>query len=180
MRPATLTLLLAALTASAPSAQEAAPGGERQSMSLPGLGGNSRIDCQVMDYEGSTGRLHARGSVAVRSDDFNIDCEELIYDEAGHSMSATGQRVQIQMGELVAVGGTLNYNTESGSMTLERGAAADQPYVVQQQEGSVFTAWADTIVIDQDASGEAVTRFEGNVQVRTTSETTPAEGPATP
>jgi hypothetical protein len=142
--------------------------GERQSMSMPGLGTNGRLDCEELTFESGTGRLHATGGVAVRSDEFNIDCEELLFDEENHSMEAMGERVQLQMNDIVAVGSALHYNTESGSMVLTKAeGATEQPYIVQDQETSTFTAWADEITIDQ-ASGESVAHFDGNVQMRTT------------
>lgn len=164
---ATVALCLC-LCVRALAAPTAADDAQRQTMAIPALGANGRLDCNSLIIEG--GRLHASGNVAVRSDDFNIDCEDLVFDEANSLMEATGDRIQLEIQNMTAVCSALTYNTETGEMVLRRRSPDDaQPFVVQRGAESTLNAFADTITITHDDSGEPLTRFDGNVQLRTTS-----------
>jgi lipopolysaccharide export system protein LptA len=167
-----LIALLGALGAAAPAdtGGGAATSGEapsRQSMAIPALGTNGQLAADNVVLE--SGKLHATGNVSIRSDEFDIDCDDLVFDEAGHSMTATGDRVQLELENMTAVATHLNYNSESGDMVLERARPADdQPYIIQRGETSTMNAFADTIRISKDENDQSVAHFQGHVQMRTT------------
>ncbi|MBN1475255.1 hypothetical protein JXA47_00730 [Candidatus Sumerlaeota bacterium] len=161
--PLSVALSMAALaTAAAPTDASA-----RQMTAMPALGDGAVLEMDSLVADSETGLSHATGNVIIRSDSFNLDCDDLVYSETGGTMVATGQRVQFEMGDITAVSEVLEYNLETGGITLSRSEESRlQPCVTQDQGESTFTAFADRISIETDEDGETVTHFEGHVQMR--------------
>jgi hypothetical protein len=114
----------------------------------------------------SSGDISASGTVRVRSEEFDLDCDDLAIDGATQVMTATGSHVQLQAGDITAIATSLSLNSETGEITLTRHRRGDdQPRLLQRQEGGVFDALADRIHVDRTDSGESVTSFDGNVTI---------------
>lgn len=137
-------------------------------LALPALGENAIIRCERLVFEATSERLEAVGSVVVRSDRFNIDCENLTYDGQSKLMVATGRAVQVATEDISASGGALTYNTETGAIAIRRASGGAQPQLIQQGDDSTFTAIADVISISVDSSGQSRAHFEGDVHVQNT------------
>ena len=145
----TIALCGALLIAAGGDARAQAPGSQTGSMMIPGLGSNFSFNSENAVYR--DGALHATGSVMVRSDQFDIDCDELVIDQEANTMVATGTSVQLQTENLTALGGMLTYNMETKEMLLERGEAAERPCIIQENEdGSILRSCAATIRLGTD------------------------------
>lgn len=137
-------------------------------MAPMGLPPGSQFNSDSLTFEG--GVLHAEGNVTIRSDDYNLDCDDLVFDEENSQMIAEGETVQLQIGNLTAVGTHLLFNTETGDMTIERQEGDEsQPYIVQEGDESTFTASADRIVLGRSEDGEPIFTLEGHVRTRSVS-----------
>jgi lipopolysaccharide assembly outer membrane protein LptD (OstA) len=159
-----LTLSLATLAAPA-APTDTSP---RQSVAMPALGENAILEMDSLVVESATNQSRALGNVVIRSASFNLDCDELVYSDFGGSMLATGERVQFEMGDITAICEVLDYNLETGGITLSRLEESRlQPCVIQNQGETTFTAFANHISIEPAEDGETVTQFEGHVQMRT-------------
>jgi hypothetical protein len=166
-----LTAALVALAAPLPAAPSQ-PRGLPAAM-FPGLGPGAQFDCDHLRFE--EGVAHAWGNVLIRSDAFDLDCDDLRHDDEAGTMVATGDRVQIEIADLTGVSTHLTYAAESGDMTLERRGEADQqPFIIQAGEETTSTFWADSITIQRDEEGEPTFSLEGNVRWRSTETQTDA------
>jgi hypothetical protein len=145
------------------------------SLSFPGLGPDAdvRVDGDLR-FEG--GKAYALGGVSIRSAEFDLDCEDLVADTENKLMTATGDRVQIQIDNLTAVGTHLEFNTETRDMMLRRANEdSPQPFVVQTTEESTSSFWADVIRLGRDEAEQPVFNLEGSIRWRSTSNETSGE-----
>ncbi|MBN1475254.1 hypothetical protein JXA47_00725 [Candidatus Sumerlaeota bacterium] len=133
---------------------------------MPSLGGTFTLHCGELTHMSSSGDIRASGEVRVRSEEFDLDCDNLAVDGADQVMTATGSHVQLQAGDITAITTSLRLNIETGDITLTRFAPGDtQPRLLQRQEGGVFDALADRIHVERTDSGESVASFDGNVTI---------------
>lgn len=174
--PVVLLVFSIAMPATSATVEDA----ERQSMSLPGMGPNGRLECDDLLYQSRSQTFRAVGSVVFRSDDYNIDADEILFDEVNSSLHATGDRVQLEVGTLTAIATALDYNPSTGGMTLNRRTEDDpQPCVLEEKPDSIFTAYADSINIENDENGDPVIHLEGHVRTFTTPKEDAEEGAMT-
>jgi hypothetical protein len=133
---------------------------------MPSLGGDGTLHCDLLTHLASSGDLSASGTVRVRSEEFNLDCDNLGIDGATRIMTATGSHVQMEADDITAIATSIRMSTETGEITLARHAPGDaQPRLLQRKEGGVFDALADRIHVDRTDSGESVASFDGHVTI---------------
>jgi hypothetical protein len=147
------TLFLGGMVYTLSAAQEPTAKESPQRSSLGGsVFGNGGIDIRDVQFEimnsNSDGKVEFKGRVVLRSDQFDLDCEFLIFDPDKQEMKATGSPINFRQGQITAKCNNLVYNVEK-----KRSRLTGKPQILERQQTQIITAWHDIITIDQGGDG---------------------------
>lgn len=106
--------------------------------------------------EGQMGRFHATGSIRLKSETFDLRCDELTYDAAAEQVEAL-YNVYIKKQGIEADCGRMVYDLATGRITL-----TIDPDVRQQDPSGTLHIWnMDSFIIEQRPDGTIDTDIRG-------------------
>lgn len=154
MNRLSIFLLLISLLAPAPawSQQEEEEAGDGDPLtSIFGEGGMDlkaeRMESALNEETGELERMHIQGDVVIRSEQMDLDCQDLVIDMRKQLMVATGELVRFDQKEVSGTCGRLTYNLETKETIL---VGDPKPVIIQKDaSGRVTQTSANKITMTQ-------------------------------
>lgn len=146
-----ILLALCLLTPSLAWSQEEEAGDGDPLTSIFGEGGMDlkaeRMESALNEETGDLERMHIQGNVVIRSEQMDLDCEDLVIDMKKQLMVATGEIVRFDQAEVSGTCGRLTYNLETKETVL---VGDPKPVIIQKDpSGRVTQTSANKITMTQ-------------------------------
>lgn len=127
------------------------------------LGDNGTIDFDgslnmVTDPEtGELSMIKLTKGIVIRGDLMNLDCDDLVLDNAKQIMTAKGKLVHFDNGDVSGTCGRLVYDIEKKVTTLEVNPVVNK----KAEDGSITRLSGGTIILTQEGEATSVTIDKG-------------------
>lgn len=131
--------------------------------------GGMELKCQRMEstmgeQSGQLESMRMRGGVDIKSEQMDLQCDELDIDMEKQKMIAKGKLVRFVQGEVEGICGRLEYDIETGKTVL---TGSPKPMIVQKDaSGRITETSANTITIIQGENGRRDIYWDGDTEFK--------------